>query len=84
MKRLLSILFIVTTFFACQTEQERSLPIEAIPIDAALIIETNDVSTSIRELTENKLWQALTNKALLNPSLKEIKSVDFWCRLTKH
>jgi hypothetical protein len=76
MKRLLSILFIVTTFFACQTEQERSLPIEAIPIDAALIIETNDVSTSIRELTENKLWQALTNKALLNPSLKEIKSVD--------
>lgn len=76
MNKLLSLLLITSTFFTCQTEQEKSIPIQAIPVDAALIIETNNVSASLQKLRENKPWQALIDKTSINTSLKEIISID--------
>lgn len=76
MNRLLSILLIVTPFFACQPEQEKSLPIQAIPIDAALILQSNDLSTSIEELSNNKPWEVLTHETSLKIHLEKLLKID--------
>ena len=47
MHRLLYLLLVIS-FFACQKDkQQTSNALDAIPIDAALIIETNDLTKSL-------------------------------------
>ena len=56
-------LLIVISFFACQEDkQQTSNALDAIPIDAALIIETNDVSKSLKELSRSAPWELLTTE----------------------
>ena len=47
MQRVLYLLLVIS-FFACQEDkQQTSNALDAIPIDAALILETKDVSKSL-------------------------------------
>ena len=62
MHRLLYLLLVIS-FFACQKDnQQTSNALDAIPIDAALIIETNDLTKSLKELSGSAPWELLTTK----------------------
>ena len=52
-------LLLVISFFACQEDKRQtSSVLDAITIDAALIIQTNDVSKSLKTVDQNMI----TNK----------------------
>ena len=51
-------LLLTISFFACQKDKKKtSNALDAIPIDAALIIEVNDVSKSLKELSRSAPWE---------------------------
>ena len=71
-------LLLVISFFACQEDkQQTSNALDAIPIDAALIIETNDVSKSLKELSRSAPWGLLTTETSieLTPGEHELQLV---------
>ncbi len=76
MKRGLILLLSTLLFFACQKEKDKSSPISAIPIDAALILETNDLSSSLQKLSENKAWQSLCNGTSIKTYQKTFTQID--------
>lgn len=76
MKRGLILLLSTLLFFACQKEKDKSSPISAIPIDAALILETNDLSSSLQKLSENKAWQSLSNGTSIKTYQKTFTQID--------
>ena len=77
MKRGLILLLSTLLFFACQKEKDKSSPVSAIPIDAAVILETNDLSSSLQKLSENKAWQVLvSDETSLNTYRKTFNQID--------
>ena len=77
MQRALFLLLIISSFFACQQEeQQKSDSIDAIPVDAALILETNDLSKSLKELSRNAPWKLLTNETSIGANQKTLLSID--------
>lgn len=53
--------FIVAGYFMVQTNQQKSISkaIDAVPIDVAFILETNDLQNLIEETKQNAIWQEL-------------------------
>ncbi|MCH1437718.1 MAG: hypothetical protein L7U70_06510 [Flavobacteriales bacterium] len=76
MNRLLSTLLIVIIFSACHRQTQKTLPIQAVPIDAALILQSNDVKVSIEELAQNKPWKILSHETSLKNHVEELLFID--------
>jgi len=71
------LLLIIITFFACQQEaQQKSDSIHAIPVDAALILETNDLSKSLKKLSRNAPWKLLTSETYVGTKQETLLSID--------
>ena len=74
MQRTLLLLVILISLFACTQEtKETSDSIHAIPLDAAVILESNNLSKSIKELTKSSFWATLSTET----SLKETQNALF-------
>lgn len=77
MQRVLFLLLILTSFLACQQEQKhKSDSIHAIPLDAALILETDNLSKSLKELTKNNAWKNLTENTSIGNHQESLLSID--------
>ena len=76
MQRALYLLFVIS-FFACQEDkQQTSSALDAIPIDAALILETNDVSKSLKELSRSAPWELLTTETSIELNQQKLVRID--------
>ena len=76
MQRALYILIIIS-FFACQEDKHQtSNALDAIPIDAALIIKTNDVSKSLKELARSAPWELLTTETSIELNQQKLLRID--------
>ena len=70
-------LLLVIYFFACQGDkQQTSNALDAIPIDAALILETNDVSKSLKELSRSAPWGLLTTETSIELNQQKLLRID--------
>ena len=70
-------LLLVISFFACQEDkQQTSNALDAIPIDAALILETNDVSKSLKELSRSAPWGLLTTETSIELNQQKLLRID--------
>lgn len=77
MQRALFLLLIITSLLSCQQEeQSNSDSIHAIPLDAALILETNNLSKSIKELTKSSAWTNLTTKTSIGEHQQIVINID--------
>ena len=76
MQRSLFLILIIITCFACQTEEQKSKSIDAIPVDAAFILETNDLPNSLKELSRNASWQHLIRETSLRTNQETLLSID--------
>ena len=69
MQKTLIIFIFISILFSCQKQNfEEKNSVKAIPIDASLIIETNNLSNSLHELSNNKLWKLLSTKTCVKKS----------------
>ena len=76
MQRVLYLLLVIS-FFACQEDkQQASNALDAIPIDAALIVETNDVSKSFKELSKSSIWELLTTETSIELNQQKLLRID--------
>ena len=76
MQRALYFLLVIS-LFACQEDKKQtSNPLDAIPIDAALIIETNDVSKSLKELSRSAPWELLTTETSIELNQHKLLRID--------
>ena len=70
-------LLILISFFACQEDKHQtSNALDAIPIDAALIIKTNDVSKSLNELARSAPWELLTTETSIELNQQKLLRID--------
>ena len=77
MQKTLIIFIFISILFSCQKQNfEEKNPVKAIPIDASLIIETNNLSNSLHELSNNKLWKLLSTKTCVKKSKETILNID--------
>ena len=77
MYRILCLIMILSTFSACQKEDsKKNTAFEAIPIDAAIIIETTNLSNSLKKLSKNNLWNLIAKETLVGDSQKTLLSID--------
>ena len=68
---------IVISFFACQEDkQQTSNALDAIPIDAALILEANDLSKSLNELSRSAPWELLTTETSIKINQQKLLRID--------
>lgn len=76
-------LLLTISFFACQKDKKKtSNALDAIPIDAALIIEVNDVSKSLKELSRSAPWELLTTETSIELNKQKLLKID--SALTKY
>ena len=76
MQRALYFLIIIS-FFACQEDkQQTGNALDAIPIDAALILESNDVSKSLKELSRSAPWELLTTETSIELNQQKLIRID--------
>ena len=77
MQKPLLLLVILLNFVSCtQDEEKRSDSIHAIPLDAAIIIESNDIVNSIKELTESPFWRTLSEETSLKATQESLFIFD--------
>jgi len=77
MQRLLILLITISTFFGCQKEEKQtSDSIHAIPIDAAVIVETNNITQSFKELSKSNLWVKLSSETSFKEQKKTLFTID--------
>lgn len=77
MQRSLLLLVILLSLFSCTQESEkRSDSIHAIPLDAAIIIESNNLSKSLNELTKSAFWATLSTETSLKETQNTLFSLD--------
>ena len=77
MQKPLLLLVILLNFVSCtQDEEKRSDSIHAIPLDAAIIIESNDIVNSIKELTETPFWRTLSEETSLKATQESLFIFD--------
>ena len=77
MQRSLLLIVIILSFFSCTEETEkRSDSIHAIPLDAAIIIESNNLSQSIKSLSKSSLWTTLGTETALRETQNSLFSLD--------
>ena len=77
MQKSLFLLLILSFIFSCQQNTElKSDSIHAIPLDAAIIIESNDLSSSISSLTNSTLWATLSTETSIKNTQKTLFSLD--------
>ena len=77
MNRILCLVTILSTFSACQKENsKKNTALEAIPIDAAMIIETKNLAQSLKKISKNNLWNLLAKESFMGDSQKIILSID--------
>ena len=70
-------LLIIISFFACQEEKQlTSNALDVIPIDAALILEANDVSKSLYELSRSAPWELLTTETSIKINQQKLLRID--------
>ena len=70
-------LLLVISFFACQDDKQQTRKtLDAIPIDAALIIEVNDVSKSLKELSRSAPWELLTTETSIELNKQKLSKID--------
>ncbi len=70
-------LLLVISFFACQEDkQQTGNALDAIPIDAALILESNDVSKSLKELSRSAPWELLTTETSIELNQQKLIRID--------
>ena len=77
MQKPLLLLVILINLISCtQDEEKRSDSIHAIPIDAAIIIESNNISNSINELIESPFWITLSKETSLKETQESLFTFD--------
>jgi len=77
MQRVLILLLTISTFFGCQKdEKQTSDSIHAIPIDAAVIVETNNFTKSIKELSKSNLWAKLSTETSFKNQKETLFTID--------
>jgi hypothetical protein len=77
MCRILCLIILAIAFSSCQKEdREKNTALEAIPIDAALILETTDLSKSLMKLSKNNLWNLLANETSIGNSQNTLLTID--------
>ena len=77
MQRALFLLLIITSLLACQQEKQQTRDsIHAIPLDAALILETDNLPKSLKELTKSSVWTNLTQNTSIGMSQQTLSSID--------
>jgi hypothetical protein len=77
MQKPLLLLVILINLISCtQDEEKRSDSIHAIPIDAAIIIESNNISNSINELKESPFWITLSKETSLKETQESLFTFD--------
>ncbi|MAZ31132.1 MAG: hypothetical protein CMP57_03455 [Flavobacteriales bacterium] len=77
MSRILCLIILAIAFSSCQKEdREKNTALEAIPIDAALILETTDLSKSLMKLSKNNLWNLLAKETSIGNSQNTLLSID--------
>ena len=77
MQRAIILLIAISTFFGCQKEEKQSSDsIYAIPIDAALILETNNISQSFKELSKSNLWLKLCSETSFKSQKETLLTID--------
>ena len=77
MQKLVLHLLLFCSLFSCKQEDNKtSDSIHAIPLDAALIIESNNVSKSIQSLSESSFWETLSNETSISEAHNSIFTLD--------
>ena len=77
MQKPLILFFLFYSLFSCKQEDLKiSDSIHAIPLDAAVIIESNNVSKSIEELTESSFWETLSLETSIHKTRNTLFSLD--------
>ena len=77
MQRVLILLIAISTFFGCQKEaKQTSDSIHAIPIDAAVIVETNNITQSFKELSKSNLWVKLSSETSFKDQKETLITID--------
>lgn len=77
MQKPLLLLVILVSFFSCSSDENKtSDSIHAIPLDAALILESNNISTSIEELMASSLWTTLSTETSIKETQSSLISFD--------
>mgnify|MGYP003385387250 FL=1 len=77
MQRVLILLITISTFFGCQKEEKQtSDSIHAIPIDAAVIVETNNITQSFKELSKSNLWVKLSSETSFKDQKENLFTID--------
>ena len=70
-------LILIISFFACQEDKQPiSKALDAIPIDAAIIIESNDVSKSLKELSKSAPLTLLATQTSLEVNQQKLLRLD--------
>ncbi len=77
MQKSIFLIILLSVLFSCQQDSEfRSDSIHAIPLDAALIIESSDLSKSIDELTKSSIWGTLSTETSIEETHNSLLSID--------
>ena len=77
MQRALILLLTISTFFGCQKDEEQnSVSIHAIPIDAAIIVETNNITKSFKEISKSNLWAKLSTETSFKVQQETLFTID--------
>ena len=77
MQKLVILSLIFCSLFSCKQEDYKtSDSIHAIPLDAAIIIESNNVSKSIQKLSESSFWETLSSETSISEAHNSIFTLD--------
>ena len=77
MNRALFSLLLLLVFTSCQKERkQQSKSIQAVPIDAAIIIESENISKSLNSLTSSSMWKDLISETSLEVLNQNIYILD--------
>ena len=77
MQKPLLLSLILLFLFSCEQNTElKSDSIHAIPLDAAIIIESNDLSNSISALTSSSIWTTLSTETSIKDTQESLLSLD--------
>ena len=77
MYKTLCLIILTYTISSCvKKDFNRNTALEAIPSDAALILETTNLSKSLEKISKNNLWTHLAKETSLGNTQKTLLSID--------
>ena len=77
MHKIQVLLLLLTCLFSCKQEHlNKSRSIHAIPTDAALILESNNLARSIEKLSESAYWETLRTETSLDKTHNSLFKLD--------